>query len=166
MNSLSFSDLIHLMKNVINVYARRGQTFNLHKKQNFDFADYRSGLQAKCRLTNRPLDDGQSTGWRFNGGHSVFMDHFNQQLLMLESVPWSLSLGKLPCDFEVRGHCMCKEMPVILVNRVVDKKRIIGIMEGRGGGEAQGVADPKECPLRLCCSGIVSACSHLPRTNW
>jgi hypothetical protein len=29
------------------------------------------------------------------------------------------------CDWEVRGHCMCKEMPVILVNRVVDSKRII-----------------------------------------
>jgi hypothetical protein len=39
---------------------------------------------------------------------------------------------------------MCKEMPVIQVNRVVDVKRIIGKMEGRGGGEAQGVADPNE----------------------
>jgi hypothetical protein len=28
---------------------------------------------------------------------------------------------------------MCKEMPVIPVNRVVDKKRIIRKMEGRGG---------------------------------
>jgi hypothetical protein len=37
---------------------------------------------------------------------------------------------------------MCKEMPVIPVNRVVDKKRIMGKMEGRGGGEAQEVADP------------------------
>jgi hypothetical protein len=27
---------------------------------------------------------------------------------------------------EVRGHCMCKEMPVILVNMVVDERRIIG----------------------------------------
>jgi hypothetical protein len=36
---------------------------------------------------------------------------------------------------------MCKEMPVIPVNRVVDPKRIIG-KKGRGGGEAQGVADP------------------------
>jgi hypothetical protein len=34
-------------------------------------------------------------------------------------------------------------MPVITVNRVVDTKRIIGKMEGRGGGEAQGVANPK-----------------------
>jgi hypothetical protein len=35
---------------------------------------------------------------------------------------------------------MYKEMLVILVNRVVDKKRIIEKMEGRVGGEAQGVA--------------------------
>jgi hypothetical protein len=34
---------------------------------------------------------------------------------------------------------MCKEMMVILVNRVVDKKK----MEGQGGAEAQGVADKK-----------------------
>jgi hypothetical protein len=27
-----------------------------------------------------------------------------------------------------RCHCMCKELPVISVNRVVDKKRIIGKM--------------------------------------
>jgi hypothetical protein len=39
---------------------------------------------------------------------------------------------------------MCKEMPVIPVNRVVDPKRIIRKMEGRGGVEAQGVADPKK----------------------
>jgi hypothetical protein len=32
----------------------------------------------------------------------------------------------LPCNCEVRGHCNCKEMPVILVDRVVAKKRIIG----------------------------------------
>jgi hypothetical protein len=36
---------------------------------------------------------------------------------------------------------MCKEMPVIPVNRVVETKRIIGKMEGREG-EVQGVADP------------------------
>jgi hypothetical protein len=35
-------------------------------------------------------------------------------------------------------------MPVILADRLVDKKRIIGKMEGRGGGEAQGVADQKK----------------------
>jgi hypothetical protein len=39
---------------------------------------------------------------------------------------------------------MCKEMPDIPVNRVVDKKTIIRKMEGRRGGETQGVADPKE----------------------
>jgi hypothetical protein len=31
---------------------------------------------------------------------------------------------------------MCKEMLVIQVNRVVDKKRIIGKIEGRGGGDS------------------------------
>jgi hypothetical protein len=36
------------------------------------------------------------------------------------------SLRKLPCDCEVRSLCMCKEMAVIPVNTVVDKKRIIG----------------------------------------
>jgi hypothetical protein len=60
---------------------------------------------------------------------------------------WSLILNKklncslletLPCDWEVRGHCMCKEMPVILVSRVVDSKRIIRKMEGRGGGGTRG----------------------------
>jgi hypothetical protein len=30
-------------------------------------------------------------------------------------------------------------MPVIQVDRVVDKKIIIGKIEGQGGGEAQGV---------------------------
>jgi hypothetical protein len=29
---------------------------------------------------------------------------------------------------------MCKEMPVIPVNKAVDQKRIIGKMEGQGGG--------------------------------
>jgi hypothetical protein len=36
----------------------------------------------------------------------------------------------LPCDWEVRGYCMCKEMPVIPVNRVVDPKR----KAGKNGG--------------------------------
>jgi hypothetical protein len=36
---------------------------------------------------------------------------------------------------------MCNEMQVIPVNREVDKKRIIGKMEGQGGGEAQVIAD-------------------------
>jgi hypothetical protein len=44
---------------------------------------------------------------------------------------------------------MCKEMPVILVNRVVDPKRIIKKMEGQGGGEAQGVADPPKRVLKM-----------------
>jgi hypothetical protein len=43
------------------------------------------------------------------------------------------SLRKLPFDLEVRDHGTCKEMLVILANRVMDKKRIIKI-EGRGGG--------------------------------
>jgi hypothetical protein len=38
---------------------------------------------------------------------------------------------------------MCKEMPVIPVNKVVDQKNNWKKMEGRGGGEAQGVADLK-----------------------
>jgi hypothetical protein len=42
------------------------------------------------------------------------------------------SLRILPRNCVVRGHCMCKEMPVIPVDRVVDVKRIQ--MEGRGGG--------------------------------
>jgi hypothetical protein len=37
---------------------------------------------------------------------------------------------------------MCKELPVIPVNKLVNPKRIIRKMVGRGGGEAQGVADP------------------------
>jgi hypothetical protein len=36
---------------------------------------------------------------------------------------------------------MCKEMPVIPVNKVVDPKRIIKKLEGQGGGEAQGVTE-------------------------
>jgi hypothetical protein len=44
---------------------------------------------------------------------------------------------------------MYKEMLVIPVNRVVDPKRIIGKMEGQGGGEAQRVADPP--PKKKCC---------------
>jgi hypothetical protein len=60
------------------------------------------------------------------------------------------SLRKLPCDWEVRGHCMCKEMPVIPVNRMVDMKRIIRKMEGWEGGEAQRVADPKKIYIGRC----------------
>jgi hypothetical protein len=39
---------------------------------------------------------------------------------------------------------------VIMVNKVVDLKRIIGKMEGQGGGEAQGVADPQKS-IKLNC---------------
>jgi hypothetical protein len=39
---------------------------------------------------------------------------------------------------------MCKEMPAILVDRMVDKKITIGKMEGKRGGEAQGVTDKKK----------------------
>jgi hypothetical protein len=35
-------------------------------------------------------------------------------------------------------------MPVIPVNREVDKKIMIGKMDGRGGIEAHGVTDPKK----------------------
>jgi hypothetical protein len=38
----------------------------------------------------------------------------------------------------LRSQRQFKEMPVIPVNRVADKKTMIGKMEGRGGGEAQG----------------------------
>jgi hypothetical protein len=39
---------------------------------------------------------------------------------------------------------MCKELPGIPINKVVDPKRIIRKMEGQGGEEAQGVADPQK----------------------
>jgi hypothetical protein len=42
---------------------------------------------------------------------------------------------------------MCKEMPVIPVDRLIDKKRIIRKMEGGRGEEAQGAADPQKSPL-------------------
>jgi hypothetical protein len=35
-------------------------------------------------------------------------------------------------------------LPLIPFNKVVDPERIIRKMEGRGGGEAQEVADPKK----------------------
>jgi hypothetical protein len=67
---------------------------------------------------------------------------------ILHTWAWSLIHNKNNCALrenchvtEVRGHCICKEMPVIPVNRVADKKRIIGKpWSGRGGGEAKGVA--------------------------
>jgi hypothetical protein len=39
---------------------------------------------------------------------------------------------------------MCKELPVISANRVVGKNRIIGKMEGQGGGKERGVADTQK----------------------
>jgi hypothetical protein len=47
---------------------------------------------------------------------------------------WSLIRNEKPIVFferhcratEKSGHCMCKELPVILFNKVVDPKRIIG----------------------------------------
>jgi hypothetical protein len=39
---------------------------------------------------------------------------------------------------------MCKEMPVILVNRVVDTNRIIGKRRGQGGGRHKGSLTQKE----------------------
>jgi hypothetical protein len=42
----------------------------------------------------------------------------------------------LPCDWEVRGHCMSKEMPGIPVNRVADKRSIRG--KNRGPGRRRG----------------------------
>jgi hypothetical protein len=44
---------------------------------------------------------------------------------------------------------MCKEMPVIPVIRVVDTEIIIGKMEGQGGGEAEGIADPPKTTIRV-----------------
>jgi hypothetical protein len=40
-------------------------------------------------------------------------------------------------------------MLVIPFNNVVDMKRIIEKTEGQGGGEAQGVADPKNLHFKL-----------------
>jgi hypothetical protein len=53
----------------------------------------------------------------------------------------NLTLNLLPCDWEVRGHYMCKKMPVNPVKRVMDNKRTIWKME------AQGVADPPPPPV-------------------
>jgi hypothetical protein len=51
---------------------------------------------------------------------------------------------------------MCKELPVIPFNKVVDPKRIIQKMEGRGGGGAQGVADQKNPTKQTKTNGISS----------
>jgi hypothetical protein len=48
----------------------------------------------------------------------------------------------LPCDCEVRGHCMGKEMPAIPINRVVKKKSMIGENGGPRRRRGTRVADP------------------------
>jgi hypothetical protein len=58
-------------------------------------------------------------------------------------------LRKLPCDREVRGYYKCKELPVILDNRIVDTKKNIVKMEGQERGNAQGVADPQKVMLTM-----------------
>jgi hypothetical protein len=45
-------------------------------------------------------------------------------------------------------------MAVIPVNRVADKKRIIGKMEGLKGGDAQGVAGPPKIKNKKFTPGI------------
>jgi hypothetical protein len=52
-------------------------------------------------------------------------------------------------------------MPVIPVNKVVDPKRIIGKMEGQGGGEAHGVADQK----KLVTESEINEITPGPRPN-
>jgi hypothetical protein len=46
---------------------------------------------------------------------------------------------------------MCKEMPVIPVNKKVDPKKNNWKKEGQGGGEAQGVADPPKSYTQTMC---------------
>jgi hypothetical protein len=72
--------------------------------------------------------------------HSSLMALFPTSFLFAEINCWDgiphaskqgpntlFSWRKLPCDCQARGHWMCKELPTISVNRVVDKKIIIGI---------------------------------------
>jgi hypothetical protein len=88
--------------------------------------------------------------------HYVFVKKITQKLLIalsdnnkhfLRGIQ-KLHIGSLyhlyEHNYSVRGHCMCKELPVIPVNKVVDPKKNNKKMEGRGGGEAQGVADTKK----------------------
>jgi hypothetical protein len=75
------------------------------------------------------------------------MRHIPLSIFYFKKLHFSFfSLRILPCACVVRGHCMCQGSAGHEVDRVVDKKRIIGKMEGRGGGEAQGADDPKENP--------------------
>jgi hypothetical protein len=50
---------------------------------------------------------------------------------------------------------MCKEMPVIPVNKVVDPKRIIRKMESQGGEETQGVDDQKKLIIFFLLPGLL-----------
>jgi hypothetical protein len=50
-------------------------------------------------------------------------------------------------------------MPAIPVNRVVDNKRIIGKMEGRGGRVAGKVADPPP-PKKISVSRLQTVCRY------
>jgi hypothetical protein len=49
---------------------------------------------------------------------------------------------------------MCKEMPVIPVNRVVDTKKNNPKNGGQGGGKSQGVADPSPPPQKMASSKL------------
>jgi hypothetical protein len=51
------------------------------------------------------------------------------------------SLRMMQCNCEVRGHCKCKEMPVIPVDTVADKKRITGKNGRPRRTETQGDSD-------------------------
>jgi hypothetical protein len=75
------------------------------------------------------------------------------------------SLRKMSCDCDVRGHYMCQKMLVILVDKVVDKNRIIGKIEGQGGGEAQEVADPRPDPPPLKKTSWLTRSFNLTRRN-
>jgi hypothetical protein len=64
---------------------------------------------------------------------NIFAKFFGENILkIITSVPdWANFRPMNDClPWAVRGHCMHKEMPVILVDRAVEKKRIIGKMEG------------------------------------
>jgi hypothetical protein len=56
--------------------------------------------------------------WR----HGTELSHWAWSLIRNKKNNCSL-WETLPCNWEVRGHCMCKEMPV---NKVTTPKRIIG----------------------------------------
>jgi hypothetical protein len=82
---------------------------------------------------------------------NFFAKIFGENILKILEILEILELGCERAPIEalrssfLLSHCICKEMPFTPVDRVVDMKKIIGKMEGRGGEEAQGVADPKKC---------------------